>query len=119
VIKSYKFPPSKYFSFPKLFSFLLQLHFYFLVFFFYFKSFCLAPTLVGVRIFGSIRFWTKISNQTEIIFFQVFEPNRTENRTEPTMFVRFFPFQTNSNRKLFLGFCTYHIFSRIIFLFYF
>jgi len=105
VIKSYKFPPSKYFSFPKLFSFLLQLHFYFLVFFFYyFKSFCLAPTLVGVRIFGLIRFWTKISNQTEIIFFQVFKPNRTENRFEPTMFVRFFSLPNQFKPKIIFGF---------------
>jgi hypothetical protein len=43
----------------------------------------------------------KKNNQTKIIFFQVFESNRTENRFEPTMFgsVRFgfFPFQTNLN----------------------
>jgi hypothetical protein len=53
---------------------------------------------LGVCISGSVRFWAKINNQIEIIFFQVLEPNRTENRFKPTMFgpVRFgfFSFQT-------------------------
>ena len=48
-------------------------------------------SVVGVCIFGSVRFWAKINNQTEIIIFQVFESNRIENRFKPTMFgsVRF------------------------------
>jgi len=67
---------------------------------------------IGLNIFGSVRFWTKINNQTEFVFFLVFEPNRTENRFKPINFglVRFgfFPFQTGSNRndsgEFFLGF---------------
>jgi len=57
---------------------------------------------IGLSIFGSIRFWTKINNQTEF-FYLFFEPNRTENRFKPINFgsVRFgfFPFQTGSNRN--------------------
>ena len=58
---------------------------------------------LGLSIFGSVRFWTKINNQTDFIFFLVLEPNRTENRFKPINFgsVRFgfFPFQTSSNRN--------------------
>ena len=69
-------------------------------------DFCLFPMFseykVGLSIFGSVRFWTKINNQTNFFFFLVFEPNRTENRFKPINFgsVRFdfFPFQTGSNR---------------------
>ena len=55
---------------------------------------------LGLSIFGSVRFWTKINNQTEIYFFlsSWTEPNRTENRFKPINFgsgrVGFFPFQT-------------------------
>ena len=46
-------------------------------------------SIVGVCIFGSVRFWAKINNQTEIIIFQVFESNRIEKRFKPTMFGSF------------------------------
>jgi hypothetical protein len=48
---------------------------------------------VGLGIFGPVRFWTKIYNQTDFILFLVLEPNRTENRFKPINFgsVRFFP----------------------------
>jgi hypothetical protein len=59
--------------------------------------------ILGVSISGSVRFWTKIINQTEIIFFQVFEPNQTENRFELTIFssVQFFSLPNQFKRKLF------------------
>jgi hypothetical protein len=45
---------------------------------------------LGLSIFGSVRFWTKKNNQTEL-FFLVFESNQTENRFKPINFgsVRF------------------------------
>jgi hypothetical protein len=36
--------------------------------------------ILGLSIFGPVRFWTKINNQTDFILFLVLEPNRTENR---------------------------------------
>jgi hypothetical protein len=72
---------------------------------------------LGVSISGSVRFWIKIINQTEIIFFQVFEQNWTENRFEPTIFgsVWFFSLPNQFKPKLFqLSFFTDHIFSGIL-----
>jgi hypothetical protein len=45
--------------------------------------------ILGLSIFGSVRFWTKINNHTEFFFFLVFEPNRTENRLNRLISVRF------------------------------
>jgi len=63
---------------------------------------------VGLSIFGPVRFWTKIYNQTDFILFLVLEPNRTENRFKPINFgsVRFgfFPFQTGSNLNFYTCF---------------
>ena len=55
---------------------------------------------IGLNIFGSVRFWTKINNQTNFFFF---EPNRTENRFKPINFgsVRFFPLPNRFKPKLF------------------
>ena len=48
--------------------------------------------ILGLSIFGSVRFWTKINNHTEFFFFLVFEPNRTENRFKQINFGSvFFP----------------------------
>jgi hypothetical protein len=73
---------------------------------------------LGLSIFGSVRFWAKKNNQHEIIFFQVFEPNRTENRFEPTMFgsVRFFSLPNQFKPKIISGFfhCSY-FFKDLIF----
>jgi hypothetical protein len=57
---------------------------------------------IGLSIFGSIRFWTKINNQTEF-FYLFFEPNRTENRFKPINFgsVQFFPLPNRFKPKLF------------------
>jgi hypothetical protein len=35
---------------------------------------------IGLSISGSVRFWTKINNQTEIIFFNRIEPKISSNR---------------------------------------
>jgi len=59
---------------------------------------------LGLSIFGSVRFWTKINNQT--VFFLVFEPNQTKNRFKPINFssVRFVSlpnrFKPNCNVKM-------------------
>jgi len=87
-----------------------------------------VPYHVGLSIFGSVRFLTK-KQPNRNYFFSSFwtEPNRKPIRTEPktdsnrpcSVRFGFFPFQTNLNRKLFLGFFIVHIFSRILFSFYF
>jgi hypothetical protein len=63
---------------------------------------------LGLSIFGSVRFWTKINNQTDFILFLFLEPNRTENWFKPINFssVRFgfSPFQTGSNRNFYTCF---------------
>lgn len=63
---------------------------------------------LGLSIFGPVRFWFKINNQTDFILFLVLEPNRTENRFKPIRFgsvwFSFFPFQTGSNRNFYTCF---------------
>jgi hypothetical protein len=63
----------------------------------------------------------KKTTKPKLFFFKFL--NRTEPKTDSNRpcLVRFgfFPFQTNLNRKLFLGFFIVHIFSRILFSFYF
>jgi hypothetical protein len=76
-----------------------------------------------VSIFGSVRFWAKINNQTEIIIFQVFEPNRKPVRTDHVQF-GFFPCKPIQTEiisiEFFSGFFfTDHIFSGILFSYYF
>jgi hypothetical protein len=66
-------------------------------------------SVLGVCILGSVWFWAKINNQTEIIFFQVFESNRTENRFKPTMFGSVFfpskPFKLVRIITIFIALC--------------
>ena len=56
---------------------------------------------LGLGIFGLVRFWIKINNQTD--FFLVFEPNRTENWFKPINFglVWFFSLPNRFKSKLF------------------
>jgi len=55
---------------------------------------------IGLNIFGSVRFWTKINNQTNFFFNFL---NRTEPKTGSNQLISvrygFFPFQTGSNRN--------------------
>jgi hypothetical protein len=70
----------------------------------WYKRIYMLDLILGPSISGSVRFWTKINNQTNL-FFLIFwtEPNRTENQFKLINFgsVRFgfFPFQTGSNRN--------------------
>jgi len=69
---------------------------------------------IGVSTFSSVRFWTKISNQTKIIFFQVFEPNRKPVRTNHVRFgsVRFFSLPNQFKPKIISGFFHWSYFFR-------
>ena len=56
--------------------------------------------VVGLSIFSSVQFWTKINNKID--FFLVFELNRTENWFKPINFgsVRFFSLPNQFKLKL-------------------
>jgi hypothetical protein len=74
---------------------------------------------LGLSIFGPVRFWTKINNQTDFIFFLVLEPNRTENRFKLINFGSVFfpskPVQTEIIPvEFFLGFLLTVFFSTFV-----
>jgi hypothetical protein len=76
---------------------------------------------LGLSIFGSVRsgFGQKKTTQPKLFFFQVFEPNRTENRFEPTMFGSVFSLPNQFKPKIISGFfhCSY-FFKDLIFVFF-
>jgi hypothetical protein len=78
---------------------------------------------LGLSIFGPVRFWTKINNQTDF-FFLVLEPNQTENRFKPINFgsvwfgLVFFPSKPVQTKiipvEFFLGFLFTTFFSTFV-----